>query len=193
MSHCPEVNKKDGKKNKSDDDKSRDSRSRKSRKPDTGNLRGQVKKTITILEENIDKLGDEDSELTSSDIKYSSGNRNFQFHDKPTSFTGTEEFNIDPEYSVKIPGVTNPTVVVLEKAFEERNRKVLFKNIHAKLFKLDLRNAILLDSQSNMDLFCNTKLVGNIYKTREKMQLQSNRGKMLITHKAQVAGYKPHV
>ena len=89
--------------------------------------------------------------------------------------------------------MTNPTGVVLQQAFKERNRKALSKKSHAKSINLNLRNFILIDSQPTMDLFCNPKLVGNIYKSKKKMRLQSNVGKMLITHRAQVAGYKPHV
>ena len=152
-----------------------------------------MKKTFTTLEANIDELGDEDSELTSSDSKDSSGNSHLKFHNKPTSFTGPKNFNTDPEDYVKIPGVTNPTCVVLQQEFEERNRNLLFKKSHAKSIKLDLRNVILLDNQSTMDQFCNPKLVGNIYKANKKMCLQINGGKMLITHKAQVAGYNPCV
>ena len=69
----------------------------------------------------------------------------------------------------------------------------MFKNIHSKFVNIDLRNVILMDSQSNMDLLCNPKLVGNIYKAKKNICLQSNGGKMRITHKAQIAGYKLHV
>ena len=44
-----------------------------------------------------------------------------------------------------------------------------------------------------MDPLCNPKLVGKNYKTKKKMRLQSNGGKVIIAHKAQVAGYKPRV
>ena len=69
----------------------------------------------------------------------------------------------------------------------------MFKKSHVKSIKIYLRNVILLDSQFNMELFCNTKLVGNIYKANKKMHLQSNGVNMIITHKSQVTGYKPHV
>ena len=44
-----------------------------------------------------------------------------------------------------------------------------------------------------MDLFYNTNLVEKNYKANKNMRLQSNRLKILITHKAKVACYKPHV
>ena len=77
-----------------------------------------MNKTLTTLEAKIDDLGDEASDLTSSDSKDSSGNSHFQFHKKPTSFAGPKKFKTDPEDYVKIPGVTTPTGVVLHQAFE---------------------------------------------------------------------------
>ena len=69
----------------------------------------------------------------------------------------------------------------------------MFKNSHVNFINIDIRNVILLDSQSTIDLIFNTKLVGNIYKAKKNMRLQSNRGKIIITHMAQVDGYKPNV
>ena len=102
-SYCPEVNKKDTKKNKSDDDMSRASQSRKPSKSDIVKLKRKMKKTFTTLEANIDELGDENYNLTSSDSNESSGNSHLQFHNKPTSFTGPKKFKIDTGYYVKIP------------------------------------------------------------------------------------------
>ena len=77
MYHCPEGNKKNGKKKKSDYDKSRASWSSKSRKSDIGKLKKKMKKIFATLEVNIDELGDEDSNLASSDSEDSSGNSHF--------------------------------------------------------------------------------------------------------------------
>ena len=89
--------------------------------------------------------------------------------------------------------MTTPIGVVPLQVFGERNIKVLLKKSHTNSIKIDLRNVILLEIQYTMDLFCNSKLVEMIYKSKKNMRLQSNRGKMLITHKEQVDGYKPHV
>ena len=76
-----------------------------------------MKNTFNTLEANIDELGDEDSDLTSSDSEDSNGNSHFRFNNKPESFIGTKKFKTDPEDYVKIPGVTTPTGVVLQQEF----------------------------------------------------------------------------
>ena len=72
---------------------------------------------------------------------------------------------------------------MLQHSFEGQNIKLLFKKSHANSIKLFLRNDILLDRTSTMDLLCNTKLVGRFNKANKKMHRQINGGKMLITHK----------
>ena len=78
-----------------------------------------MKKIFTTLEANIGELGYEDSKPTSFYNKNRSGKIHFQFHNKPTSFTGHKMFKKDPEEYVKIPGMTIPIGVVLQQAFEE--------------------------------------------------------------------------
>jgi hypothetical protein len=55
----------------------------------------------------------------------------------------------------------------LDKKFELRIAK-LFKQAGSSI-KLDLKEVILLNSQSTMDLFCNAALVSNISKSRSNM------------------------
>ena len=59
--------------------------------------------------------------------------------------------------------------------------------------KLDLREIILLDSQSTMDFFCNQALVTETYKSSSSMRLKSNSGTMLVTHKGKMAGYHKNI
>jgi hypothetical protein len=82
--------------------------------------------------------------------------------------------------------------------FAQLNKK--FKPIIAKLFKqagssikLDIKEVILLDSQSTMDLFCNAALVRKINKSISSMQLKSNGGTMVVTRKATMEGYNKTV
>jgi len=58
---------------------------------------------------------------------------------------------------------------------------------------LALCDVILLDSQSTMDLFCNKAMVTSIYASTEPCMLQSNRGQMIISHKAVVPCLKQDV
>ncbi len=69
----------------------------------------------------------------------------------------------------------------------------MFKETQWKEITLDLRNVIVLDSKSTMDLFCNPELVKNVTKTSHKMRLQSNGGSMSVNHKASIEGYNKKV
>jgi hypothetical protein len=75
----------------------------------------------------------------------------------------------------------------LNKKFELRIDK-LFKQAGSYI-KLDLKEVILLDSQSTMDFFCNAALVSKISKSRSSMRLKSNVGTMVVTRKATMEGY----
>jgi hypothetical protein len=74
----------------------------------------------------------------------------------------------------------------VEKEFEPRIAK-LFKQAGSKI-KLDLREIILLDSQSTMDLFCNTALVSKTSKSKSSLKLKSNGGTMVVSRKATLPG-----
>ena len=65
------------------------------------------------MELNIGELGDEESNLISSDSEDRSVNSHLQLHNNPISFTGSKKFNKDHEDSVETPGVNTPTCVVL--------------------------------------------------------------------------------
>jgi hypothetical protein len=79
----------------------------------------------------------------------------------------------------------------LDKKFEPRIAK-LFKQAGSSI-RLDLKEVILLDNQSTMDLFCNAALVKKISKSRSNMQLKSNGGTMVVTRKAVMEGYNKNV
>jgi hypothetical protein len=69
----------------------------------------------------------------------------------------------------------------------------LFKQAHGSNMKLELREVILLDSQSTMDLFCNKTLVETTSKSKSSMRLKSNGGTMVVTQKAKLPGYNKKV
>jgi hypothetical protein len=68
----------------------------------------------------------------------------------------------------------------------------LFKQA-GSLVKIDLREVILLDSQSTMDLFCNSALVSKTRKATTLMRLKINGGTMVVTRKATMMGYNKDV
>jgi hypothetical protein len=68
----------------------------------------------------------------------------------------------------------------------------LFKQAGSSI-KLDLKEVILLNSHSNMDLFCNSALVSNISKSKSSMRLKSNGGTMVVNRKATMKGYNKTV
>jgi hypothetical protein len=75
----------------------------------------------------------------------------------------------------------------IDKKFEPRIAK-LFKQAGSSI-KLDLKEVILLDSQSTLDLFFNAALVSKISNSRSNMRLKSNGGTMVVTRKAKMEGY----
>jgi hypothetical protein len=79
----------------------------------------------------------------------------------------------------------------LDKKFKPRIGK-LFKQAGSSI-KLDLKEVILLYSQSTMDIFCNAALVSNISKSRSNIRLKSNGSTMVVTRKATMEGYKKTV
>jgi hypothetical protein len=68
----------------------------------------------------------------------------------------------------------------------------LFKQAGSSV-KIDLREVILLDSQSTMDIFCNAALVSKTRKSTTIIRLKSNVGTMVVTWKATIPGYNKDV
>jgi hypothetical protein len=81
--------------------------------------------------------------------------------------------------------------VQVEKEFEPRIAK-LFKQAGLSV-KIDLREIILLDSRSTMDLLCNAALVSKTCKSTTSMGLNSNGGAMAVTRKSTMPGYNKDV
>jgi hypothetical protein len=136
-------------------------------------MQKKMKKSCATLQSKIDEMDEESKllDLDSDDDEQS----HFQYSDS------------------KITGVPSQSGIVLQQTFEKRNAAMLLKQSDGKPTRLDLRNVILLDSQSTMDLFCNKQLVNNITKANNKMRLQSNGRRMTVTQKATMSGYKKKV
>jgi hypothetical protein len=186
--HCPNKNDR-----KNDDDKSRSSKSSnkssksKSSKVNASELK-RLKKQFATFDNDLKELTPDDSDISdSSDGEEAS---NFQYEEPSTGF---QMMQLDV-VSHDIQGVPTEQAPVLQQSFDNKGYdEILFKQKHGKLNKLNLRNIILLDSQSTMDLFCNSKLVDVITKASSKMRLKSNDGTMAVTHKATMTGYKHDV
>ena len=82
---------------------------------------------------------------------------------------------------------------MLQQAPENSINKVLIEKKHAESIDLNLRKFILIDSQSTMDLLFNENILESICKSKKLMILRSNGVKMVIDHKAVVAGYIKNV
>ena len=88
----------------------------------------------------------------------------------------------------------------LQAALENENESVSSSNeqshfqfMHIKIVlsqnssgDVDLRNVILLDSQSTVSLFCNPNFVSSFSKAEKPLKLQSNGGKLMIHHVAAI-------
>ena len=98
---------------------------------------------------------------------------------------GFQMFQTDSNNHYQTPGVG----VVLQQAPEKRIKKVLLEKSHSDPITINLSKVILLDIQSTMDLIWNEYMVERIYKSKNKMRLRSNGGKMVIDQKAVVEGY----
>jgi hypothetical protein len=118
-----------------------------------------IKKAFTMVNTQLAQLKEADSDISESDGEEAS---HFQV-DQASQFAQ------------------------LDKKFEPIIAK-LFKQARSSI-KLDLKEVILLGSQSTMDLFCNTALVSKISKSRSNMRLKSNGGTTVVTRKTTMEGY----
>jgi hypothetical protein len=64
-----------------------------------------------------------------------------------------------------------------------------FKQSIEGLQGFDLRGVLLLNNQSNVDIFCNKEFVSNIRQAPEPLILNSNSGELITHHIANVADY----
>ena len=69
----------------------------------------------------------------------------------------------------------------------------MMKQSHKSLKGLNMREVILLDSQSTICVFCNKKLLATISKAKSPLRLRSNEGSMLLTKEARIDNYNQKV
>jgi hypothetical protein len=123
-----------------------------------------MKKAFTTVNTQLEKLKETDSDLSGSE---DFDDQSYFQMDAPIQFA-----QVDKEFE---PTIAN-----------------LFKQA-GSLVKIDLREVILLDSQSTMDLFCNAALVSKTHKSTTSMRLKINGGTMVVTWKATMPGYNKDV
>jgi hypothetical protein len=137
-----------------------------------------IKKSFTQLQ----RMDESDSDISDSDE--SQGESHFQFDEDGFQFTQVEH-KFEPQIAKLFKRAWTTRKV--------RNNSKLSQAAGTQT-KPDLREFILLDSQSTMDLFCNCALVKRTFRSNKSMHLKRNGGTMVvITKKAEVVGYHTDV
>jgi hypothetical protein len=81
-----------------------------------------------------------------------------------------------------------------EEDGEAYHFQVSFQQVHATLpSKLDMKNVILFDNESTMDLFCNKAFTTRVYNTKKKVTIQSNGATLVARKLATIEGYQHKV
>jgi hypothetical protein len=184
-SHCRHKKGDGNSSKKTDDDKSRSSElSETSKTSSINKLQKKMKKSFAAVESKIQELEKEDSDIAEPDDEAEEASH-FQCEEQDASnehlMIQLKEDHNDTliEGVNEIPGVSLEEATMLQQTFQKPSEEVLFKQNHNKKSELDLKNIMLFDSQSTMNLFCNPKLVSNIHETDKRMRLKSNGGTMM--------------
>ena len=72
---------------------------------------------------------------------------------------------------------------------DDEVRFVNLANAQVNKPKVDLRDMVLLDNQSTMDIFCNSRFVKKIWDVDEEMRIHGNGGSLLTKKKALLRNY----
>ena len=100
----------------------------------------------------------------------------------------------DSDYDITSSDETGSNFLLLKNCYNQTMGSELKEQLilHTKYDsdeQLDLKNVILLDNQSTLDLICNKKLATKIEKSNRTMNVQENGGTLDITHRAKLKGY----
>jgi hypothetical protein len=74
-------------------------------------------------------------------------------------------------------------------SIREEGMDMTFEQSKKGMLGFNLREVILLDNQSTVDIFCNKKLVSNVRRAPESLTLKSNGGELIVSHIADVSDY----
>ena len=128
-----------------------------------------MKKKFSTINTQLQQLKEDESDISDSDDDDVEETSHFQFGE-----VGFQFAQMTPHFEQPIA-----------KLFKQSQKR--------KSIELNLREIILLDSQSTMDLICNQNLVIKTFKSDDKMTLHSNGGTMTVSRKAKIAGYENDV
>jgi hypothetical protein len=122
-----------------------------------------IKKAFTMVNTQLTQLKEADSDISESE--------------------GEEVSHFQVDQSLQFVQLDEKCEPIIAKLFKQSGSSI----------KLDLKEVILLDIESTMDLFYNAALVSNISKSRSSMRLKSNGGTMVVTRKTTMEGYNKTV
>jgi hypothetical protein len=97
---------------------------------------------------------------------------------------GDEDFSLLEEGSMSF----NAAMAVIEGNYAELHAGIALAH---RTPELKLCDAILIDSQTTHNVFCNTKYVKNVQKAKKNLHLSTNGGGMVISREADVLGLYP--
>ena len=133
----------------------------------------KLKKHVALMQKTLSSLEEEDSDMTES-----------------------EEEDVHLTLNVADKATNNINDATLEElARVTMDAEHLFLNQPRMKARsgLNLRQVILLDTQSTVNLFCNQNLVTDIKESTTTMTVWSTGGKLVVRHKATIPGYKHRV
>ena len=78
---------------------------------------------------------------------------------------------------------------IVSSTGKDTTTKIILHNQAKLTDQLDLKNVILLDNQSKLDLICNKKLTSKIKKSDKKINVHGNGGTLTIKYKSRMPGY----
>jgi hypothetical protein len=125
-----------------------------------------MKKAFAQLKEAKEEPDISDSDQSEGDEE---GESHFLHHDSPAFQFAQVETELEPQIAE------------------------LFQQKHVPTLRLYLRQVVLLDSQSTIDLICNKALVTDVIKSNKSMHLTSDGGTMTVRQQAKIKGYEEKV
>lgn len=82
-----------------------------------------------------------------------------------------------------------------EETSHFQHHTLITQRIHNTMLDKDIcmRNVILLDNESTMDLFCNRQLITGVHNSKDSVKVKSNGGTLMVKQKATLDGYHSKV